>query len=62
MIHKQSGIVTPIVVEHGKFIFNIWVENDVKDETDEKTKRVSQREAKRVSQSSRLGHRKVSLV
>ena len=42
MVHKKSGIVTPITVENGKFLFNIWIENSTKDEKDESAGRKSQ--------------------
>ena len=33
MIHNGSGIVTPIALDNGKSIFNIWVEpNDEENE------------------------------
>ena len=27
MVHKSSGLVTPIMLEDGKFMFNIWIES-----------------------------------
>ena len=46
MINKSSGIVTPISLDNGKFIFNIWVKS--KEETkEEAAERRSQDERKR---------------
>ena len=42
MVHKATGKVTPIYVEQGKFLFNIWIESkNKKEETDEDEKRKS---------------------
>ena len=42
MIHKPTGRVTPIYVEQGKFLFNIWIESQKKkDEKNEDERRKS---------------------
>ena len=42
MIHNVTGRVTPIYVEQGKFLFNIWIESkNKKDETSEEERRES---------------------
>ena len=43
MVHKATGRVTPIYVDNGKFLFNIWVESNYKKNEDE---RMSQDEKK----------------
>ena len=51
MVHKDSGIVTPITIDNGKFIFNIWVKS--KDESKKEDEEGRSREERRKSSANR---------